>query len=49
MKQDARRNLHRRKRKAIRLARKAYFKTLKQPVDPAASAGKGETASPSRA
>jgi hypothetical protein len=48
MKQDARRNLHRRKRRAIRLARKTYFKALKQPVDAAAAADKREGVSPSR-
>ena len=46
MKQDARRNLHRRKRQALRIARKTYFKNLKQPVDSAATAGQGAAAAP---
>ena len=44
MKQDAKRNLHRRKRRALRLARKAYFKQLKQPVDAGATPEQGMTA-----
>lgn len=42
MKQDAKRNLHRRKRRALRLARKAYFEKLKQPADAAAQAGQAK-------
>ena len=45
MKQDARRNLHQRKRQALRLARKAYFEKLKQPADAATKAGEAKAKS----
>lgn len=48
MNQNAKRNLHRRKRQAMRLARKTYFKKLKQPLDTTAPAGEGAAAPPKR-
>lgn len=46
MKQDAKRNLHRRKRQALRLARKAYFKKLNDAADSAATASQGAASPP---